>query len=252
MAAVISIANQKGGVGKSTTAHALAVGLKRWHKRVLLIDLDPQCNTSYSTRAEAAHPTTYDLMTGRATAAEGIQATAQVDIVAASPLLSGADMEQNKVGREYKIREALQPIASRYDYIVIDTPPALGILTVNALTASDRVIIPTTADIFSIQGIGQLYATIDAVRTYSNKGLTLAGILLTKYSPQTVLARDLAETLEATAQQIGTFVYRAYIREGVVVKEAQLSQQDIFTYAPASNPGQDYLAFIGEFIKRGK
>lgn len=133
-----------------------------------------------------------------------------------------------------------------YDYIIIDTPPALGLLTINALTASDGIIITAQADIYSLQGIGQLHETIEAVKKYCNPALHLQGILLTRYSPRAVLSRDMGEMIEATASQIKTFVYKTVIRECISLKEAQARKQDIFTYAPKSNASKDYLSFIGE------
>lgn len=252
MAKIICIANQKGGVGKSTTAHILGIGLTGRRHRVLFIDLDPQGNITYLTAADASRPTSYELITGKAAITEAIQTTAQGDIIPAIDGLSAIDIEQPKPGREYRLKEALKPIMGKYDFIIIDTPPALGILTINALTASQSLIIPTHADIFGLQGIGRLYNTIETVRTHCNQGLTIKGILLTRYSQRAILSRDIAESIEATAKQINTFVYKATIRECIAIKEAQASQKDIFTYAPKSNAAIDYLAFIAEFIKRSK
>lgn len=247
---IICIANQKGGVGKSTTAHALGAGLHGKGKTVLLVDLDPQGNITYTAQAQEGGPTAYEVMTGRSDAVEAIIKTPAFDLIPASRGLARMDLELNKTGKEYRLNEALEPIRKRYDYVIIDTPPALGILTVNALTASDRMIIPTQADSYSLQGIGQLMETVEAVRRYTNKGLKLFGILLVRYSKRTILSRDMAEVIEATAAKVGTFVYEATIRECVALKEAQAKRTDIYSYAPRSNATSDYLAFVDELLRR--
>lgn len=250
MSHIIAITNQKGGVGKSTTAHALGAGLALKGYSVLFVDLDPQGNMSFSLQADTAGATSYELLTNRAGAAEIIQHTEQGHVIPAGPALSAADVEINSTGKEYRLREALAPIRGEYDCIVIDTPPALGTLTVNALTAADSLIIPAQADIFSLQGIGQLSATIQAVKTYCNPDLKLEGILLTRHSGRTVLSRDMADLIGDTAEQLGTSVFRTIIREGVAIKEAQAHRQSIFAYAPKSKPAADYMAFVDEYIER--
>ena len=245
---VIAIATQKGGTGKTTTAHALGAGLIWRANRVLFIDLDPQGNLSYILRADMDGATSYEVLTGQATAKEAIQHKPGGDIIPASPALSGANLEVNKTGKEYRLREALEPIRNDYDYIVIDTPPALSILTVSALTASDSVIVPAQADIFSLQGISQLYDTIQAIQQHSNPNLSIKGILLIRHNTRAILSRDLTRVMSNMAQQMGTRVYDSVIREGIAIKEAQASQQDIYSYAPRANPTRDYIAFIDELL----
>ena len=142
--------------------------------------------------------------------------------------LSGADLMLTEMGKEYRLKEALEPLKKSYDYIIIDTPPALGILTVNALTACTGVIIPAQADIYSLQGIGQLNNTIEAVKRYCNEDLTLKGIVLTRYNKRAVLSRDVADLLEQTAQTLKTKLYKTHIREAVAVKEAQIQKACLF------------------------
>ena len=253
MAKIISIANQKGGVGKSTTAAALSAGLRNKGFSVLVVDLDPQNNVSFATGADSNAISAYDVLTGRAAITDAIQHTEQGDIIPAGRSLARADIELNTMtGREYKLKEALDAVRKSYDYVVIDTPPALGLLTINAMTASDNVIVAAQADIFSLQGIGQLSETISAVKKYCNPNLQLMGILLTRHSGRAILSRDMAEMIEATAEQLGTFVYSAVIRENISVKEAQASRADIFSYAPKSNASKDYMAFIDELLERSK
>ena len=245
----IAIINQKGGVGKSTTAHAIGEGLSREGAKVLMIDLDPQCNLSYLMEADISGLTqasALDVLQGTASAAEAVQHTANGDIIAASPALAGADITLTSTGKEYRLKEALEALAGQYDYCVIDTPPALGILTVNALTACNGCIIPAQADFLSLQGIGQLHMTIETVRKYCNPGLVVYGIVLTRYSARAIISREVSAMMEETASSLHTRLYSTRIRECTAIKEAQAMRQGIYTYAPRSNASADYMALIRE------
>ena len=251
MAKVISITNQKGGVGKSTTAQALASGLAiiKGYK-VLLVDLDAQGNATYATGAQELEATAYEVMTDKEIITNAIYDAGKIDILPSSPNLSKLDIELDQTGKEYKLKEAINKVKKYYDFIIIDTPPALGILTVNALTTSDYAIIPAQADIYSLQGVGQLLETIAGIKKYTNKGLQLCGVLLTRYNARTILSKDMRAMIENTAEQVGTFLYNTVIREGIAIKEAQASRQDIFTYDLNSHAANDYLDFIGELLER--
>lgn len=248
MKRIVSIINQKGGVGKSTTSQSLAAGLSLKGYKVLLIDMDSQGNLSFSVGADKEGVSTLEVLKRQASAEEAIQHIGALDIIPASISLAGADMQLTEMGKEYRLKEAIEPLKKMYDYIIIDTPPALGILTINALTASDSVIIPAQADIYSIDAIGQLYGTIRAVKQYTNKELTITGILLTRFSDRTVLSRDLANMIQNTAEQLGTRLFNSTIREAIGIKEAQASKADIFTYAPKSKVAADYMGFVEEFL----
>ena len=169
-------------------------------------------------------------------------------MISSNKALAGADAFIADTGKEYRLKEALEKIEKNYDFCIIDTPPALGILTINALTASDSVIIPAQADIYSLQGIENLEETIKAVKKYCNPNLKIEGILLTRYNPRTILSREVSEMAEKLAEKLETKLFKAKIRDAVAVKEAQISQESLFKYAPKSNVTKDYEGFINEFL----
>ena len=246
---IIAVINQKGGVGKSTTALALGSGLSLKGYRTLFIDLDAQANLSYTLDADSAGfagNSVFDVLTGKATAATAIQRTEQGAVIASSPALAGADTVLTAVGKEYRLKEALEPLHKDFDYIIIDTPPALGILTINALTACTGAIVPAQADIYSLQGISQLYGTLQTVKKYCNPSLEVIGILLTRYNARAIISREVAEMIEETAVQLQTVLYKTKIREATVIKEAQARRQSIYEYAPKSNAAIDYKALVDE------
>ncbi len=244
---VIAVVNRKGGVGKTATAQALGAGLIKKKKKVLYIDLDSQTNLSYGLGADTAGLNSMDVLTGEATAKEAIQNTPQGDTIPATEALAGADAIIDGTGKEYRLKEAINGL--QYDYIIIDTPAQLGTLTVNALTAATSVIIPVQAEVYSLQGIGQLNKTIEAVKKYCNKDLYIRGILITRYNARAVISKDMQTNLQEAAEQLNTRLYSVPIRECVAIKEAQASQTDIFSYSPRSNAAKDYTAFIKEFMK---
>ena len=246
---IYAVINQKGGVGKSTTAEALSAGLFLKGFKTLAIDLDAQGNMTYTAKASTEGSTALGVLMGEVRPETAIQHTENSgDIIAASKALAGADAFIKETGKEYRLKETLESLQGMYDYIIIDTPPALGILTINALTACNSVIIPAQADIYSLQGIEQLAETIKPVRKYCNPSLHIAGILLTRYSPRAVLSREVAEIAGQLAEKLGTRVFNTAIRENISVKEAQISQTSLFDYAPNSNAAKDYQAFIEELL----
>lgn len=245
---IITVTNQKGGVGKTTTAHHLAVGLKKRGFKVLLVDSDQQGNLTYSLNCNY-NATIYDVIKGNIPAKEAIFHSSQCDIIAGDVRLSRAEMELVDTGREYFLREALEPIKEEYDYIIIDTPPTLGILTVNALTCSDSVIIPAQADIFSLQGFGQLNNLINQVKKFTNHNLKIKGVLLTKYSDRTVLNKALKKSAKDVSKNINTKVFETTIREATSIREAQTKQLNVFDYEPKSKVAKDYESFVDEFLK---
>lgn len=249
---ITTITNQKGGVGKSTTAAALGAELKRRGLRVLLVDLDPQGNLSYIVGADNGDEalTSYQVIKKDCKAEDAIQSTASGDIIPANVLLAAAEQELILLqGREQRLKRALAPLAGRYDHAIIDTPPSLGVLTTNAYTAADRLIIPTLADTVSVQGVLQLFETFEGVREYYNPGLKLSGILLTRYSDRKNIQKHMSETIEKLAEQIGTKVYTTRIRDAVAISEAQAQGAPLSEYAPGANVTKDYAAFADEYLK---
>lgn len=247
----VTVANQKGGVGKTTTAHILSAGLAGRGLRVLAVDVDPQTNLTFSSGIDLSGDclSLYDLLKKKGSSAEAVMPSeGGFSIIPGSLDLAGADMEFTLTGREYMLREILEPLDGEFDFCVIDTPPTLGILTVNALTASQKVIVPMCADIYSFQGLSQLQGLIGNVRKYCNPALQVDGLLLTRYNAKAVINRQLKESLIGIAASLNTKVYSTTIREAVAIKESQLLQSDIFSAQPKSNVTKDYNAFIDEFL----
>lgn len=203
----IRVINQKGGVGKSTSAHAIGAQLMQQGNKVLYIDTDPQGNLSFAMGANMGGYGTMGILERPETIQQEIQHTPQGDIVASSPNLALADKILTDTGKEYRLKESLEKVSGLYDYVIIDTPPALSVLTVNALTACTDVLIVAQADIFSLQGIGQLNNTIDTIKKYCNPQLKIDGIAITRYNGRAILSKDMAETMQAMAEQMHTKLY---------------------------------------------
>lgn len=249
MAEIITFTNQKGGVGKTSLALNFGIRLKLAGAKVLFVDMDPQCNLTYIMGIDEAPVTVYDLLTGQSDVREAILHTGEADLIAASPALITLNLSLNGPGREYLLRNALQPIESEYNFIVIDSPPTLGILTINILTAADSVIIPALADVFSLQGVGQLYMTIQTVQANSNPNLRIAGIVLSRHTDRLLLNREMKEMLRNTAEQMHTKVFESVIRESVIVRESQAMRQSIFKYSARSRQTEDYDRFAREYLQ---
>lgn len=250
MKSIIAVINQKGGVGKSTTAAAITAGLTLTGFKVLAIDLDAQRNLTYAMGGRSDGATVLGVLLRETTTDAAIQHTKAGDLIAASKSLAGADAYLNDTGKEYRLKEALEAVKNKYDYVVIDTPPALGILTVNALTTATSVIIPAQADVFSFQGIEQLGNTIDPVKKYYNHDLKITGVLITRYSQRATLSREMKELIDRLAARLGTTLFNTTIREAIAVKEAQVNQESLFEYAPKAKVTDDYRAFIEELRER--
>lgn len=249
MGRTIAIINQKGGVGKSSTAQALTAGATLKGFKVLVVDLDPQTNTSFTLRASSEGATALGVLLKEIPAAAAVQHTPYGDIIASTDKLAGADMLITDTGKEHRLEEALAPLKDNYDMIIIDTPPALGILSVNALTASDSIIIPAQAELYSLQGIGKLADTIKAVKKYCNPGLKIEGILFTRYNMRSSFSEELSELAEKLAANLHTKVFDTRIRESIAIRKAQATQKSIFEYDPKGKAAEDYNKLIGEIMQ---
>ncbi|HGJ5866438.1 MULTISPECIES: ParA family protein [Arsenophonus] len=250
MAKVITIINQKGGVGKTTTAQAVGAWIQiKKNKKVLFLDIDQQGNLTYAIGAGNSDYNMLEVLVAGRIQADKIQLTpSKFWIIPSTPSLANVDIALTQTGKEYRLKEALADLIS-YDFVVIDTPPSLNIITINALTASDYAVIPAQADIFSLQGITQLAQTIETVKRYTNKDLKVIGIVLTKHNTRSILSRDLQKVITDTAIQLQTKVYAQYVREAVAVREAQAMKKDIFNYNHKSNATKDYDALMKQIWK---
>lgn len=246
---VIAFVNNKGGVSKTSSTHNIGAGLAQRGYRVLMIDLDSQCSLSSVARANRGGITILEVLTRRANISQAIQHAGGFDIVPGSEGLA-AEGILVATGKEYRLKESLQSLQRSYDYILLDCPPSLGVLTVNALTAADGIIIPCQPDFFSYEALHQIKPTVETIRQYTNPGLKIRGILITRYS-RSILSREAVEMIEEFAKEMGTKVYRSMIRENVSVKESQATRQDVLTYSPRSNGTTDYNHVIDEIIEEG-
>ncbi len=250
LAAIIAITNQKGGVGKTTTSSALMDGLHSRGARVLGVDLDPQGSLGFCLGLDIENcATIYDVLKGTQNIRDVIMESDCGDILPSNILLSAAELEFNRPGREFLLKNCLAEVEEEYDYIIIDTPPALNVLTVNAYVAADGLIIPMAPEILSLLGVSQIRETIDTVRRCYNGRLRVLGIVLNKYNQRFTLNRDVLEMTEQIAQQLDTQVFQSKIRTGVAVAEAPAHGESVLSYAPSSKPAVDFRALLEEIIK---
>lgn len=246
----IVIANQKGGVGKTTTASALAAGLVRTNARVLMVDCDPQGNlTAQAGFDPDVIPDLSELLTTNKSIHEIIVRTeSQGDLIGNSLAFSDADRRLTQYRAQFLLRQKLTVVSDNYDYCILDAPPSLGILSLNAFCAGDYIVVPVNAAAFSLQGLDALTRILSEVQA-DNPTLKIAGLLVTRYNPRTTLGKDVTETLEVIAERIGTIVFNAKIRQGVAIEAAQADQLDIFSAAPRSGVAEDYRHFITELLE---
>lgn len=245
MTQVITITNQKGGVGKTTTAAALMTGLSQRGARVLGIDLDPQGNLGFSLGLEiGAGFTTYDILTRRRSIYEAISPTNYGDVIPSDIMLSTAEVEFTAPRREFMLAEQLQMVQDQYDFVIIDTPPALNILTINAYVASTGIIIPMEPEILSLVGISQLRDTFVTVQRSYNPGLKVIGILMNKFNHRLRLHREVLDMAKEVAEQLDTQVFASKVRASVDVATAPAYGQSVLAYKPKSNPAMDYRKIV--------
>ncbi|UQZ34188.1 sporulation initiation inhibitor Soj [Paenibacillus sp. PK3_47] len=250
MSKIIAIANQKGGVGKTTTSVNLGAGMATLGKRVLLVDIDPQGNTTSGVgvnKADVAN-CVYDILINDAEPKDTILET-QIEglhIIPATIQLAGAEIELvSTISRELKLKKALNTVKSNYDYIIIDCPPSLGILTINSLTAADSVIIPIQCEYYALEGLSQLLNTVRLVQKNLNPHLKIEGVLLTMLDARTNLGIQVIEEVKKYFQEK---VYRTIIPRNVRLSEAPSHGQSIITYDSRSKGAEVYLELAKEVI----
>ncbi|USG99443.1 AAA family ATPase [Thermococcus argininiproducens] len=243
---VISIANQKGGVGKSTTAINLSAALALKGKKVLLVDMDPQGATTIGLGLREATPTIYNVIIDEAEMEEAIVETSieGLHLIPSNIALSGAEIElSSQIGREYILRNKLAQIRDLYDYVIIDTPPSLGVLTMNSLVASDEVIIPIQAEYYALEGIALLLKAIRLVRDRLGIPLEIRGFLITMFDRRTNLSKEVREEVKRT---FGEKVFKTMIPRNVRLAEAPSYGKPIFLYAPDSRGAKAYIKLAEE------
>lgn len=251
---IFCVANQKGGVGKTTTAQSLAAQLNNLKYSVLAIDLDSQCNLTSCLVGDdiEIEKSSYDILVNKKQdITECILPLENgISLVPASLALAKADvMLVSEYAREKRLKNALKPILDDYDFIVIDTPPTLGTITVNALVASTDLIIPCKADKFSKDGITDLFNTVEDIQSECNPNLNVAGILLVCTNKQTVLYKKFKADLEELAELNNTKVFNSYISECMSVKKAQAEKKDVIAYRAFCSASIDYKNFVKEVLK---
>jgi chromosome partitioning protein len=248
---VIAITNQKGGVGKTTTAVSLSAGLAQQGYKTLLIDTDSQCNSTDTYRAIVEDTATlYDLLFEGEKALDCIQHTRIGDIIPCDPLMDGAEQRfPNDNSRSFILREKCEELKSLYDYIIIDTPPAMGVILSNVFTYAYGIIIPVTCDRYGLAGIDRLCQTISLAQRYTNSDLKILGLVLIKYFERLNICKEISEGLPQVADTLKTKVFKTKIRESVACRESQSARQSIFEYAPTSTTAEDYINLCAELTK---
>ena len=250
---IIAVSNQKGGVGKTTTATTLAYGLKLRGKKVLLVDCDPQGNSTDTWRAKnkGGSPTLSDLLFTNEPAESCVQHTEIGDVLAGDEVLEDAEKHLKGFSGFFKLKRRLEPLMPLYDHIILDTPPNLGILLQNALIAADGVIVPVTCDRYALQGMDRFIASVNDVKSQPNPDLKVLGMLLIRYQSRTVLAREVSSGLPEMAKRLGTCVFDTRVRQTQKVRDAQAERVPLQQYAPEATATEDYEALIDELERRG-
>ncbi len=250
MGKIISVANQKGGVGKTTTSINLSSSLAAAEKKTLLIDIDPQSNSSSGLSVTNHTPSIYEVLIGQEKAKDVIINTYMpyLDILPANINLVGAEIEMvDMPNREKLMGQAMAEIKDSYDYILIDCPPSLGLLTLNSLSASDSVLIPVQCEYFALEGLGQLLNTINIVKQHFNKDLAIEGVLLTMYDVRLRLSQQVAEEVR---KYFGDKVFKTVIHRNVRISEAPSYGKPVILYDAVSSGSKNYISLASELLER--
>jgi chromosome partitioning protein len=248
---VLAIANQKGGVGKTTTAINLSAALAMRGRSVLLVDLDPQANSSMTfLDVRSLHKSMYDVLTGEAALADIIQPSPVPRLDVAPARIGLAKLEGQLVGEldaHYRLKDRLQAIKDRYEFVIVDTPPALGLITVNALVAATHLLIPVQSSYFALEGTDDLLETVDRIRARPNPDLKLLGAVITLHDKRTTLSRDVHK---AVTEVFGGRVFETTISKSIRLEESPAHRESIFTFAPQSSGAYEYYKLCEEVIER--
>jgi ATPases involved in chromosome partitioning len=251
MAKIITFANQKGGVGKTTTSHIVSIGIAKKGYKVLACDLDPQANLTsvLGIDPDSDIVSIYDLFEGDCDITDAIVKTeAGVDLLVGSLMLSGADRKYSATGDEYKLKEALEIVKDNYDYIIIDTPPALGVMSLNGLATTDYLTVVMTPDYFSGKGLKQFQQTVETTKKYlNNPNLKINGLLLTRCD-RTNLSSIINDDMEEVATSLDSKIYKSRIRQGVAIRESQYLESSLYDMKDTAVL-EDYNNFIEELLK---
>jgi len=248
---IITIANQKGGVGKTTTAINLAAALAHKGFRTLLIDLDPQSNATLSfLDPRTIHKSMFEVLVGEAALEQVIQASAVASLDVAPARISLAKVEASLVGEleaHFRLKDRLAAVADTYEFVVVDTPPTLGLLTVNALVAASHLLVPIQASYFALEGTDDLLETVDKIKSRANPDLQLLGVVVTLFDRRTLMARD---SLGEIGEVFGERVFKTVVSRSVRLEESPAYRLSIFEHAPDSSGATEYYALCEEVLSR--